>query len=64
MSKAMFWFNIVMIMVYAMFGFFLIMNTNLQLLQPKYQTILGGVLILYSLFRLVTFIRKNSSQNE
>lgn len=64
MSKAMFWFNIVMIMVYAMFGFFLIMNTNLQLLQPKYQTILGGVLILYSLFRLVTFIRKNRSQNE
>ncbi|HNR21009.1 MAG TPA: hypothetical protein PKN75_06870 [Bacteroidia bacterium] len=64
MSKAMFWFNIVMIMVYAMFGFFLIINTNLQLLQPKYQTILGGVLILYSLFRLVTFIRKNRSQNE
>lgn len=64
MSKVMFWFNIVMIMVYAMFGFFLIMNTNLQLLQPKYQTILGGVLILYSLFRLITFIRKNRSQNQ
>jgi hypothetical protein len=53
-----------MIVAYVAIGFFLIFAKNIHLLEPKYQTTLGIVILLYAGFRLFTLMRKKRQMED
>lgn len=64
MSKIYLYFNMLMIAVYAIMSFFLIFAKQLNLLPQPQQKWLGGVLMVYAVFRAVTLYKKRKAQDE
>ncbi len=64
MSKLYFYFNVLMIAIYAIMSIFLIFAKQIELLPQPQQKWLGGVLFIYAVFRAVVLYRKKNIKSE
>ncbi len=64
MSKLYFYFNVLMIAIYAIMSIFLIFANQIELIPQPQQKWLGGVLLIYAVFRAVVLYRKKNIKSE
>ncbi|MBE7509111.1 MAG: hypothetical protein HS118_02875 [Bacteroidia bacterium] len=64
MSKLYFYFNVLMIAIYAIMSIFLIFAHQIELLPLPQQKWLGGVLLIYAVYRTVVLYKKKNIKGE
>lgn len=63
-SKISYYFSFVMVALYVIIGLgFLFTDIGIQMF-PVYRQAVGGILLVYAVFRLIMIIKKNRKENE